>query len=48
MGNISSNNSKNTSENTSEKKFDNFYDIIDYIATYYIFVNITYSCIMCR
>ena len=32
MGNISSNNSKNN----SEKKFDNFYDIIDYIATYYI------------
>ena len=32
MGNISSNNS----ENTSQKKFDNFYDVIDYIATYYI------------
>ena len=32
MGNISSNNSKNS----SEKSFDNFYDIIDYIATYYI------------
>jgi hypothetical protein len=32
MGNISSNNSKNS----SETKFNNFYDVIDYIATYYI------------
>ena len=31
MGNISSSNSKN-----AEKEFDNFYDVIDYIATYYI------------
>jgi hypothetical protein len=30
MGNISSSNTK------SEKEFDNFYDIVDYIATYYI------------
>ena len=33
MGNISS---SNNSKNTSETKFENFYDIIDYIATYYI------------
>jgi len=33
MGNISS---SNNSKNTSETKFDNFYDVIDYIATYYI------------
>jgi len=32
MGNSPSTNSNNTSEN----KFENFYDIIDYIATYYI------------
>lgn len=31
MGNISSSNSKN-----EEKEFKNFYDVIDYIATYYI------------
>ena len=31
MGNISSSNSKN-----AEKEFNNFYDIVDYIATYYI------------
>ena len=33
MGNISS---STNSKNTSETKFDNFYDVIDYIATYYI------------
>uniref|UniRef100_A0A6C0AQU3 Uncharacterized protein n=1 Tax=viral metagenome TaxID=1070528 RepID=A0A6C0AQU3_9ZZZZ len=33
MGNISS---SNNSKNTSETKFENFYDVIDYIATYYI------------
>jgi len=32
MGNISS----TTSNKSSEKNFDNFYDVIDYIATYYI------------
>jgi hypothetical protein len=32
MGNASSTNS----EKTNQKEFDNFYDIIDYIATYYI------------
>ena len=38
MGNTSSTNSNNSnnSNNSSEKEFDNFYDIIDYIATYYI------------
>jgi hypothetical protein len=34
MGNSPSSNKNNTS--SSEKKLDNFYDIIDYIATYYI------------
>jgi hypothetical protein len=32
MGNAGSTNS----EKTNKKEFDNFYDIIDYIATYYI------------
>jgi hypothetical protein len=32
MGNVSSNNSNES----SEKKFSNFYDVVDYIATYYI------------
>ena len=35
MGNTSSTNSNNSNK-SSEKEFDNFYDIIDYIATYYI------------
>ena len=34
MGNTPSN-SKNTKTN-SEKQFDNFYQVMDYIATYYI------------
>jgi hypothetical protein len=32
MGNISS----STSNNSAEKEFKNFYDVIDYIASYYI------------
>jgi hypothetical protein len=36
MGNTSSTNNSNNSNKSSEKEFDNFYDIIDYIATYYI------------
>ena len=37
MGNSYSSNSSNSSTNSSaEKEFNNFYDIIDYIATYYI------------
>ena len=32
MGNAGSTNS----EKTDKKEFDNFYDVIDYIATYYI------------
>jgi hypothetical protein len=33
MGNTSSSNNSNKS---AENEFDNFYDIIDYVATYYI------------
>lgn len=36
MGNTFSNNSNNSKTNDREKKLDNFYDIIDYISTYYI------------
>ena len=37
MGNLfSSSNSNSNSNKSAEKEFDNFYDIIDYIATYYI------------
>ena len=35
MGNTNSSNSSNSNK-SAEKDFDNFYDIIDYIATYYI------------
>jgi hypothetical protein len=35
MGNIPSTNSKNK-DSDNKKNFDNFYDIIDYIASYYI------------
>jgi hypothetical protein len=35
MGNTTSSNSNNSNK-SAEKEFDNFYDIIDYIATYYI------------
>ena len=36
MGNNSSNMKSNNSTDTAEKNFNNFYEIVDYIATYYI------------
>ena len=36
MGNSSSSPKSNNPNESAEKKFDNFYEIVDYIATYYI------------